>query len=51
MFWQGQPLVINSIDDAYSLGIAVIYQEISNVACLSVVENMFLVMKLKKWFY
>ncbi|NLL65478.1 MAG: sugar ABC transporter ATP-binding protein [Clostridiaceae bacterium] len=48
MFWQGQPLVINSIDDAYSLGIAVIYQELSNVACLSVVENMFLGNEIKK---
>ena len=32
----------------YSLGIAIIYQELSNVACLSVVENMFLGNEIKK---
>ena len=30
------------LQDAYDLGIAVIYQELSNIPCLSVVENMYL---------
>jgi ribose transport system ATP-binding protein len=42
IFWMGKPVRINHIKDAYNLGIAVIYQELNNVPCLSVVENMFL---------
>jgi ribose transport system ATP-binding protein len=42
MFWMGRPVRINHIKDAYDLGIAVIYQELNNVPCLSIVENMFL---------
>ncbi|MCP1103573.1 ribose transport system ATP-binding protein [Aequitasia blattaphilus] len=42
MFWLGQPMKINSLDDAYELGISVIYQELSNIPCLSIVENMYL---------
>lgn len=40
--WCGQPVSISSIQDAYDLGIAVIYQELSNIPCLSVIENMYL---------
>ena len=42
MFWLGRPAKLHSIQDAYDLGIAVIYQELSNIPCLSVVENMYL---------
>ncbi|PWJ47911.1 sugar ABC transporter ATP-binding protein [Faecalicatena contorta] len=42
MFWLGQPMKIHSLDDAYELGISVIYQELSNIPCLSIVENMYL---------
>jgi ribose transport system ATP-binding protein len=42
MLWLGQPMKIHSLDDAYELGISVIYQELSNIPCLSIVENMYL---------
>lgn len=42
MFWLGQPMKIHNLDDAYELGISVIYQELSNIPCLSIVENMYL---------
>ncbi|MDR1883607.1 MAG: sugar ABC transporter ATP-binding protein [Prevotella sp.] len=42
IFWMGKPVKISHIKEAYDLGIAVIYQELNNVPCLSVVENMFL---------
>ncbi|WNX85011.1 sugar ABC transporter ATP-binding protein [Agathobaculum sp. NTUH-O15-33] len=42
MRWMGQPVKLRSLEDAYNLGIAVIYQELSNIPCLSVVENMYL---------
>ncbi len=42
MLWMGKPAKLHGIQDAYNLGIAVIYQELSNIPCLSVVENMYL---------
>ena len=42
MIWNGSKTVIRSIQEAFDLGIAVIYQELNNVPCLSVVENMFI---------
>jgi len=42
MLWMGEPVKLHSLQDAYDLGIAVIYQELSNIPCLSVVENMYL---------
>lgn len=41
LHWQGAPIHTNSIKEAYNLGIAVIYQELSNIQCLNVIENMF----------
>lgn len=46
--WRGNPIHTTSIKDAYNLGIAVIYQELSNIQCLSVVENMFVGNEIKK---
>lgn len=48
MLWMGQPIKLHSIQDAYDLGIAVIYQELSNIPCLSIVENMYLGFEKKK---
>ena len=48
MLWLGEPVKLRSIQDAYDLGIAVIYQELSNIPCLSVVENMYLGCEKKK---
>lgn len=42
LLWMGKPMCVNSVKDAYDLGIAVIYQELNNVPCLSVMENMYL---------
>ena len=42
MFWDGEEIVFKDIKDAYAHGISVIYQELSNVGCLSVVENIFI---------
>lgn len=42
MYWLGEPMKIQGLDDAYELGISVIYQELSNIPCLSIVENMYL---------
>lgn len=41
MRWRGEETHTHSIREAYDLGIAVIYQELSNIQCLNVVENMF----------
>lgn len=48
MLWLGKPMKIHKLQDAYDLGIAVIYQELSNVPCLSVVENMYLGKEIQK---
>lgn len=48
LVWNGTPVHTNSIREAYNLGIAVIYQELSNIQCLSVVENMFVGNEIKK---
>ncbi|MBR0596632.1 sugar ABC transporter ATP-binding protein [Sinanaerobacter chloroacetimidivorans] len=48
MLWMGKPVKLNTIHDAYQLGIAVIYQELSNIPCLGVVENMYLGNEKKK---
>lgn len=40
--WEGKEHTILSPQEAGKLGIAVIYQELSSVPCLSVTENMFL---------
>ncbi len=42
LLWNGKEIVFKDIKDAYAHGIAAIYQELSNVGCLSVVENMFM---------
>ena len=42
MYWMGQPVNIGNIQEAYDLGIAVIYQELNNIPCLSIAENMYL---------
>ncbi len=39
--WEGNEVHIHSVKEAYEKGISVIYQELSNIQCLSVVENMF----------
>lgn len=41
LIWKGEPVHTNSIREAYDLGIAVMYQELSNIQCLNVIENMF----------
>lgn len=46
--WMGKPVHTNSIKEAYNLGIAVIYQELSNIQCLNVIENMFVGSEIKK---
>ena len=49
IIWQGQPMAQNhTIKDANDSGISVIYQELSDIPCLSVVENMFLGRELRK---
>jgi ribose transport system ATP-binding protein len=42
LLWMGKPVRLNSVRDAYDLGIAVIYQELNNIPCLSVAENMYM---------
>jgi ribose transport system ATP-binding protein len=42
MFWNGSVVSPKSIQDAYNLGIAVIYQELSTIPCLSIAENFFI---------
>ena len=42
IYMDGEPVEINSRQDALKAGIAVIYQELSLVPALSVVENVFL---------
>ena len=39
--WDGRPIATETIAEAYDRGISVIFQELSNIPCLSVVENMF----------
>lgn len=39
--WNGEPFQNTCVADAYHRGIATIYQELSNIQCLSVMENMF----------
>ena len=39
--WEGQPFLNSCVADAHRMGIATVYQELSNISCLSVVENMF----------
>jgi len=46
--WRGKPVHTNSIKEAYNLGIAVIYQELSNIQCLNVIENMFVGNEIQK---
>jgi ribose transport system ATP-binding protein len=42
IFWMGNPMRINGVKDAFDIGIAVVYQELNNIPCLSVVENIYL---------
>ncbi len=42
IFWEGAPMQAQSISDAYDLGISVIFQELNNIGCLSIMENMFI---------
>ena len=48
MLWDGELVHPVSIKEAYDLGIAVIYQELSNIGPLSVVENMFVGNEIEK---
>ncbi|MDR2478454.1 MAG: sugar ABC transporter ATP-binding protein [Treponema sp.] len=47
LLWNGKPARTGSIREALDLGIAVIYQELSNIPCLSVMENMFVGSEIK----
>jgi ribose transport system ATP-binding protein len=49
IFMEGEPVEINSRQDARKTGIAVIYQELSLVPALSVVENIFLGQELTQY--
>ncbi|HRY55574.1 MAG TPA: ATP-binding cassette domain-containing protein, partial [Spirochaetia bacterium] len=40
--WKGRRLGAYGIREAYAMGIAAIYQELNNVGCLSVAENLYL---------
>lgn len=42
IFWKGQEVEINSIDDSRKLGIEAVYQDQAVVDCLSVANNIFL---------
>ncbi|MDR1534509.1 MAG: sugar ABC transporter ATP-binding protein [Planctomycetota bacterium] len=42
IWWQGDKIGVATVQEAYDLGIAVIYQELNNIPCLSVVENLYL---------
>lgn len=48
IWWEGQKVEHQSIAKAYEMGIAVVYQELSNIPILSVVENMYLGNEIKK---
>jgi len=48
IFWEGQPVDIQSPIDAMKLGIATIYQELNVIPHLKVYENIFLGRELKK---
>jgi ribose transport system ATP-binding protein len=50
ILWMGRPVKLNNVQEAYDLGIAVIYQELNNIPCLSIVENMYLGNEKKKGF-
>lgn len=51
ILYNGEPVKINSIDDARKLGLAVIYQELSVVKALNAVENIFLGNELRTPFH
>ena len=42
IIWEGKHVNIRNVKDSMDLGIAVIFQELSCIPCLSVAENMFL---------
>ena len=48
LLWDGKPVHTTSIKEALDLGIAVIYQELSNIPCLSITENMFVGREIRK---
>ena len=48
IWWEGQKVEHQTIANAYEQGIAVVYQELSNIPILSVVENMYLGNEIKK---
>lgn len=48
MYWMGEKITNHSIQDSYDMGISVVYQELSNIPILSVVENMYLGNEKKK---
>lgn len=50
MFWEGKEIPNHSIQDSYDMGISVVYQELSNIPNLSVVENMYLGNEIKNGF-
>ena len=51
IWWQGEKISVAGVHEAYDLGIAVIYQELNNVPCLSVVENLYLGKEKRKWLF
>ncbi|MDR1901832.1 MAG: sugar ABC transporter ATP-binding protein [Treponema sp.] len=51
MLWMGKPIRIDNVKDAFDLGIAVVYQELNNIPCLSVVENIYLGNEKRKYRY
>lgn len=48
LLWNGSLMKTSSIKEAYDLGIAVIFQELSNIPCLSITENMFVGNEIEK---
>lgn len=48
LWWNGSLMKTSSIKEAYDLGIAVIFQELSNIPCLSITENMFVGNEIEK---
>jgi ribose transport system ATP-binding protein len=51
ILWMGKPVRIDNVKDAFDLGIAVVYQELNNIPCLSVVENIYLGNEKRKYKY
>ena len=49
IYWEGKLANFRGVNDAYNAGIAVIYQELSNVPNLSVTENMFVGNEITKY--